>query len=278
MLGVWILLGALAGAAADWVAAHLTAYTSSRTSLGIGAIAGTVLAAMVLAHPFHGWHGRLLPLWLWGWLVAADADLRAQELYDYHTMGLLALALAAGAVDRQPLVGAAGAVTMGGLWLVVRGGLRWWTWWASAALIGVGVIVLLSALHDLALARHALAIGGSLGIVQQSARDMVSSARTATIASFGIALAPLLAWIGAISRRWNDGEEMVGGADVLLWAAVGAWFGLRWVWPVASAAVIALGLAAVAQLVAHLIGRRTPWAADHLPVVPVMFIVLAIAL
>ena len=277
MLFVWIAIGASAGGAADWIAARLTARAPSRTSLGIGAIAGASLALFVLANPPDGWHGRLLPLWLWGWFVAAGADLRAQELYDYHTVGLLALALAAGAADRQALVSAAGAVTMGGLWLVVRGGLRWWTWWASAVLVGVGVIVLMPALHDLALARHALAMGGSLGIVQQSARDVASSARTATIAGFGIALAPLLAWIGAISRRAIDGETIVGGADVLLWAAVGAWFGLRWVWPVAAAATIALGLAAVAQFVAYLIGRRTPWTADHLPVVPVMFIVLAIA-
>jgi hypothetical protein len=277
MLPAWIAVGALAGALADWVAARLTAYTSSRTSLGIGAIAGAVLAAMVLAHPFHGWHGRLLPLWLWGWLVAADADLRAQELYDYHTMGLLALALAAGVADRQLLVSAAGAVAIGGLWLLVRGGLRWWTWRASAVLVGVGVIVLLPALHGLALARHTLAMGGSLGLVEQNARAVVSSARTATIAGFGIALAPLLAWIGAISRRANDGEAVVGGADVLLWAAVGAWFGLRWVWPVTGAAVISLGLAALVQLAARSAGWRIPWAADHLPVVPVVFVVLAIA-
>src|SRR5579864_5429979 len=121
MLPDWIVVGALSGAAADLVAARLTAHASSQTSLGIGAIVGAVLAVMVQAHPLQGWHRWLLPLWLWGWFVAAGADLRAQELYDYHTVGLLALALAAGVADRYSLVSASGAVTMGGLWLAIRG-------------------------------------------------------------------------------------------------------------------------------------------------------------
>lgn len=276
MLLVWMAIGAAAGAAADWAASRLTEGAPTRASLALSAAVGAVLAAMVFRHPLHGWHGRVLPVWLWGWLAAADADLRAQELFDYHTVGLVALALTAGIADHQPLLSIAGAIAMGGLWLVVRGGLRWWTWRASAVLAAVGVIMLLAALRNIAQAQHVLALGGSLGIVQQAAADLVSSSRTATIAGFGIALAPLLAWIGAISRRTDGGEAVVGGADVLLWAAVGAWFGLRWVWPVFGVAVITLGLVALTQLAAHSAGWRMSWAADHLPVVPVMFIVLAI--
>jgi hypothetical protein len=277
MLFVWMLFGAAAGALGDWLAARLTGKTPTHMSVGIGALAGVALVLLVVTQPLHGWHGRLLPLWLWGWYIAADADLRAQELYDYHTLSLLGLALAAGMADRQTLVSVAVAAAIGGLWLIVRGGLRWWTWRTSAVLAAVGAIVLGIALRQVALAQDVLGVGGTLGTMQQAAVTLTSSFRTAVLCGFGVALAPMLAWMGAISQRASDPEAVVGGADVILWAAMGAWFGVRWVWPIAAVAVLALGLAAVVQRGARFAGWRVPWAADHLPLLPVMFIVVAIA-
>jgi len=304
MLPLWlavILVGACAGAVGDWAAARLVGGMPAKWSLVFAAVAGAVLGAIVLTRPLHGWHERLLPVWLWGWLVAADADLRAQELYDVHTAGLLVLALAAGVADHEALFAAAGAAATGGLWLVVRGGLRWWTWWTSVVLAVVGVVVLWIALLHIAQTHQAVgaatkslrglatgantdpkraagALAQALAIDRRAAASLESALKIAFIGGFGILISPILAWIGAISRRAAGGETVVGGADVLLWAAMGAWFGLRWVWPVFGTAVVLLAVAALAQAVAvRTAAWKAPWGTTGLPVVPIVFLVLLAA-
>lgn len=250
-----VLIGALGGALADHLGARLTGQRSSRVSMLAMALWGAVLLLALSRHPVQGWHAVLRPLWMWGWLVAADADLRAQELYDAHTGALLGLALVAAVGDRQWMVGMAGAAIAAALWSVVRWGMPWWTWRLSAGLAILGV---------------AVAAASLLG------RDPGGTARA--VLGLGAALAsPLLGWIGSASRRVRRSEDRVGGADLILWAAVGAWFGARWMWPVLAASVVALGAAAAIQMAAARWGLVPPWGREGLPVVPVIALVLMVA-
>jgi hypothetical protein len=250
-----VLIGALGGALADRLGARLAGQRSSRVSMLAMVLWGAGMLLLLSRHPVRGWHGVLRPLWLWGWLAAADADLRVQELYDAHTGALLGLALLAAVGDRQWMVGMAGAAIAAGLWGVVRWGMPWWTWRLSAGMAVLGLAV---------------------AAVSLLGRDPGGPARA--VIGLGAALAsPLLGWIGSASRRARRPEDRVGGADLILWAAVGAWFGARWMWPVLAAAVVALGAAGAIQMAVARRGIVPPWGRDGLPVVPVIALVLTVA-
>lgn len=272
-----LVIGALGGAAADWIAARGAGTQATRRSMLITALIGAAVTALIVTHGARGWHAWLLPLWLWGWILAADADLRTQELYDADTFGLLALALIAGLADHIILVALAGAVAMAAIWLIVRGGLRWWTWRASVILAGVGAVVAIVARYHLTVVQAQLAPPTRAIVYGTMAHAWTAAMIWMVVGAAVVALAPVLGWMGTISRRAHGPDEQVGGADVLLWAAIGAWFGLRWVWPVAGAAVIALALVAGAQVLARKRGWHLPWAPEGLPIAPVLFVLLVFA-
>lgn len=269
-------LGAAAGVLADAAAARLTGGRVGGITGLLAACAGGCAGAYVMRHAHTGWHGALLPLWVWGWLVAADADARSQELYDAHTVGLLGLALLAGSADRQGLVSVAGAGVVGAIWLMIRGGLGWWTWRSSALLASAGAAAAIVGMARLGIVRHGIAsgrIGGTPAIHDWSIALLL------LVSGLGsLAVSPALAWLGRISRRVQSAEDRVGGADVILWSAVGAWYGVRWVWPVLGIAAVALGAAAIVHtVISRTTAWRAPWGEAGIPVIPVLWGVLVAA-
>lgn len=269
-------LGAAAGVLADAAAARLTGGRITGITGLLTACAGGCAGAYVMRHAHTGWHSTLLPLWLWGWLVAADADARSQELYDAHTVGLLALALLAGSADRQGLVSVAGAGVVGAIWLMIRAGLGWWTWRSSVLLALVGAVAAIVGMARLEIVRHEIASGRIGGTPAIHEGTMALLALVGGIAA--LVVSPALAWLGHVSRRVPLAEDRVGGADVILWSAVGAWYGVRWVWPVLGVAAVALGAAAIVHtLISRTTAWRSPWGEAGIPVVPVLWGVLVAA-
>jgi len=104
-----VIAAAAAGIVADLVAARVAGqHGTARTTAAAALVAAAVAYGMVVHAP-HTWHGRLMPLWAWGWLVVADLDLRTRFVLDLHVAVLGVVAVLAAVLDRETVLSVAGA-------------------------------------------------------------------------------------------------------------------------------------------------------------------------
>jgi len=256
-----IAAGVLAGAGADWIAARVAGQRSTVRTSAATAIAATVLTIAMLLHPAHTWHGRLMPLWAWGWLAIADLDLRTRVVYDMHVAALALLALVAAAMDRQLLVSLSGGLVVGGMLAGING----------AAQIGkerAWPVIIAAALG--------LTVGGAAWVVMLHLTPGLpvrgpTDPRVflAVILAFiPPALAVLLRWM---ARDWDG--ELIGWGDVLLIGVMGLWFGLRWVWtPLLVGIGTAALLGACRWVAVTWTEQRLAWLREAQPTVPGLFV------
>jgi hypothetical protein len=249
--------GAAAGIAADVAAARVCVQRVTARTAAATALVAAILAAGMVAHVPYTWHDRLMPLWAWGWLVAADVDLRTRTVHDLHVAALAAVALAAAVLDRQALVSVAGGVVVAGTLAALNG----------AAGVGRG-----RAWPVVAAAALGLALGGVAWVVMArltagapvrgAADPRVVLAVMAAILPFGLTVL-----LRRMARGWDG--ELVGWGDVLLAGVMGLWFGLRWAWtPLAVGMGAAAVLGAVRWTIVAWTARRPPWLREAQPTVP----------
>lgn len=264
-----LVAGAAAGASADLLAAKIAGRRAkAHTSVAVALIAVLLTRAMLIHAP-HTWHGRLMPLWAWGWLLVADIDLRTRLVYDLHVAALTLIALAAGALDHQLIVSVTSALLVAGL---------------------------LAALNVAAASdqRHAwpVVVAAGAGLVFAGAAWALTMRLTAALPVRGlidprvllatlIAVAPptLIVLVRRMARGWDG--ELVGWGDVLLVGLMGLWFGLRWVWaPLLVAIAAAAGLGVIRWIAVVRTAKRAPWLREAQPTVPGLFVgaVLGLAL
>jgi prepilin signal peptidase PulO-like enzyme (type II secretory pathway) len=256
-----LVVAAAAGVGADLLAARIAGQRGTAGTATATALVAALLAAGMVAHVPYAWHGWLMPLWAWGWLVVADLDLRTRMVHDLHVAALAVLALVAAVLDRQALVSVAGGVVVAGLLAALNG----------AATVGKG-----RAWPVVAAAALGLALGGvawmvmtrlTAGVPVRGAADpRVALAALAVVVPPGLTVV-----LRRMARGWDG--ELVGWGDVLLAAVMGLWFGIRWVWPPLLAGIgVAALLGAIRWIAVMLMEQRPPWLREAQPTVPGLFV------
>ncbi|GEM_PF-2402693 len=252
-----VAAGAAAGAGADLAAARVAGQRPTPRTAAAASAVGALTAAAVAAHPAHTWHGWLAPLWAWGWLVAADVDLRARVVHDLHAAALAALALAAAGLDGQAVISIAGGLAVAGMlaalnWAAASG--RRGAWPVAAA--GAAGIVL-------AAAAWAMMARATAGLPVRGAGD------PRVVLALLLAAAPpgLTVALRRMARGWDG--EVVGWGDVMLAGVMGLWFGIRLVWaPLGIGIGAAAAMGAARWAAAAWARRRPPWLREAQPTVP----------
>lgn len=261
--------GATAGAGADLLAATIAGQQGRVHTSTAAALIAILLTAAMLMHPPHTWHGRLMPLWAWGWLLVADIDVRTRLVYDLHVAALALIALVAAALDHQLIVSVTGALFVAGM-LAVLNALaqvdRRYVWpvVASAA---VGLVFAGFAWATMRRLTAVLPVRG------------LTDPRVLLATLIAVSPPALTVLVRRMARGWDG--ELVGWGDVLLVGVMGLWFGLRWVW-----APLLVGIAATAVLgtirwiILAWTEKRAPWLLEAQPTVPGLFVgaVLGLAL
>jgi hypothetical protein len=252
-----VAAGALAGLAADAAAARMSDQRATATT-GIAACAvGAAVALGMAAHPPHAWHGRLMPLWAWGWILVSDLDLRTRSVHDLHALGLALVALAAAALDHQLLVAAAGGVAVAGLLAAMNAvavaapGRAWPV--AAAAAVGCGV----GGIAWQVMWRRTAALPWSGPLDPRAVGALLLAAGP-----------PILAWmLRRMAGRWEG--ELIGWGDVMLVGVMGLWFGIRWVWtPLLVGIAVSAALGGARWLAVTWASGEVPWLREAQPTVP----------
>jgi hypothetical protein len=245
------LAGAMAGVAADALAARASGQKASALSAAAAAAACAICFALISAHPAPGWRGVLGPLWALGWIIAADIDLRSRQVYDAHGAALCALALGASWLDHRLLASAAGGAAAAGIPAAInlvssRGALP------SAAARAAGPA---SAAAVLAAAWGRIPLPAAAGLA----------------AAAGAAAALLAALLRMMARGWEG--EVIGWGDVWMAGSVGLWFGIRGMWAPLFWGLSAAAMGAAAQWAAAAAARGSwPWLSEASPTVPGLFV------
>jgi hypothetical protein len=256
-----LVVAAAAGVGADLLAARIAGQRGTAGTATATALVAALLAAGMVAHVPYTWHGRLMPLWAWGWLVVADLDLRTRTVHDLHVAALAVLALVAAVLDRQALVSVAGGFVVAGLLAALNG----------AATVGKG-----RAWPVIATTILGLACGGVAWMVmtQLTAGVPVRGAADprVVLAALAVVVPPgLTVVLRRMARGWDG--ELVGWGDVVLVGVMGLWFGIRWVWPPLLAGVgVAALLGAIRWIAVMLTEQRPPWLREAQPTVPGLFV------
>jgi hypothetical protein len=208
-----------------------------------------------------------MPMWLWGWVVLADVDLRVQMIDDLHMAALALVAFAAAVLDRQFLVGVAGALCIGGAGILInllrRIPASGWALTAVAA--GAGAVTT-------AWMWGAVWYKMSGPPVPEAAESRLLLALAA-----GATVAGLVMWVRQSAEEWTG--AYIGEADDILGAVLGLWFGLRWVWwPLGVGMLAAALMGAGKWLAAARQTGRFPWGERGQATIPGLLVGAALGL